>query len=88
MTETDGMIESETEMREEIKTEAQTDMMGTKQGHVTHLVAVHTGQPEILRNTNGGEERMKEENKLNVTLQDFCGLATAITGIKDVSLTV
>ena len=42
---------------------------------------VDTGQLGILRNTNGGEEMMKEENKLNMTLQDFCGLATAVTGI-------
>lgn len=80
MTETHGMIESKTEMREEIKREALTDVTGTKQGHMTNLVIVHTGQPEIRRNTNGEGEMVKEEKKLNMTLQDFCGLATARTG--------
>ena len=75
------MIESETEMRDELKRETHTDMMDTHQGHVINLVIVDTGQLEIPRNTNGGEEMMKEENKLNMTLQDFCGLATVITGI-------
>jgi len=77
---TDGMIGSETEMREEIKREAQTEMTGTKQGHMTNLVIVHTGQQEIPRKTNGEDEMTKEENQSNMTLQDFCGLATAITG--------
>ena len=81
MTESDGMIESETEMTEEIKREALTDMMGTKQGHVRNQVIIDTGQLEILRNTNGGEEMIEKENKLNMAQQDFCGLATVITGI-------
>lgn len=75
------MIGNETEMREEITREAQTDMAGTKQGHVTNLVIVHTGQSETPRNTNGGEETMKEENELSMTVCDFCGLVTAIAGI-------
>ena len=75
------MIESEIEMTEEVKREALADTMDTQQDHVTSQVIVDTGQLEILRNTNGGEEMMKEENKLNMTLQDFCGLVTAITGI-------
>ena len=75
------IIENETEMREEIKREAQTDMTGAKQGHVTVLVTVHTGQSGTPRNTNGGEETMKEENELSMTVCDFCGLVTAITGI-------
>jgi len=75
------MIGNETEMREEITREAQTDMAGTKQGHVTNLAIVHTGQSETPRNTNGGEETMKEENELSITVCDFCGLVTAIAGI-------
>ena len=75
------MTENETEMREDIKREAQTDTIGTKQGHMTNVVIVHTGQQEIPRNTNGEEEMMKEENEFNMTLQDFCVLATAMTGI-------
>jgi len=74
------MIGRETEVREEIKREAQTEMTGTKQGHMTNLVIVHTGQQEILMNTNGEDEMMKEENQSNMTLQDFCGLMTVITG--------
>lgn len=81
MTGTDGITESETEMREEIKREVQTDMTGTKQGHVRNLLIVHTGLPEIPRKTNGGEEMTKEVNELNMILQDFCGLPTVITGI-------
>jgi len=75
------MIGNETEMREEITREARTDMAGTKQGHVTNLAIVHTGQSETPRNTNGGEETMKEENELSITVCDFCGLVTAIAGI-------
>jgi len=81
VTGTDRIIENETELKEEIKKEAQTDMTGTKQGHMTNLVLVHTGQPEIPRNTNGEGEMVKEENQLNLTLQDFCGQTTATTGI-------
>ena len=76
------MIESEIEMTEEVKREALADTMDTQQDHVTGQVTVDTGQLEVLRNANGEEEmKIKSENKLNMTLQDFCGLATAITGI-------
>ena len=76
-----GMIGDETEMREEIKREAQIDMIGTKQGRlVTNLMIVHTGLLEITRERNGGNETVKEEKDLEKRLRHFYALVMTITG--------
>lgn len=85
----DGMIENGTEVREEIRREARRDMIGTEQGHLErNPVIIHTGLLEILRETNGGDEMMKAENELEVRLQNFYALPTAITGNGSLFLSV
>ena len=77
----DGMIGDETEMREEIKREAQIDMIGTKQGHlVRNLMIVHTGLLEIPRKKNGRDEMVKAEKDLEKRLRHFYALVMMITG--------
>ncbi len=83
------MIENGTEMREEIRREAQTDMIGTEPGHlVRNLLIVHTGLLEILKETNGEDETMKAENELGISLRHFYALPTAIAGNGSVFLCV
>ena len=76
----DGMIENETEMREELKREARTDMIDTMQDHMTNPVTVHTGLIEILGKRTGKEEVKMAGIDLEMRLIHLYALVTVTTG--------